>query len=187
MGYGRSSTMTHQKARLVVLTALLSVQVRQAAPSAFSFVTIRPDYVTKILELNSPDNPTRLLRLRQLLDRAGCHKEYMRELPVPGAPQPNVICTLPGVLTPITAPDTRQTLVVARYDHSGLGSGMVDNWTGAAMLPLLFESLFSGYREHTIQFVAVFGPEGLSAFLRSLKSNEKESTVALVDLRSIGM
>jgi hypothetical protein len=64
---------------------------------------------------------------------------------------------------------------------------MVDNWTGAVMLPLLFESLFSGYREHTIQFVAVFGPDGLPAFLRSLKSQEKESTVALVDLRSIGM
>src|ERR1700677_1450225 len=126
-----SSTMTHPIARLVVLTALLSVQVQQAVPSAFSFVTIRPDYVTKIIPLNSPDNATRLVRLRQLLDRAGCHKEYMRELPVPGAPEPDVICTLPGVLTPTTAPDTRRILVVARYDHSGPGSGMVDNWTGA--------------------------------------------------------
>jgi hypothetical protein len=75
--------MTHQKPTRVVLTALLFVQVQQAVPAAFSFVSIRPDYVTKILELNPPDNPTRLLRFRQLLDRAGCHKEYMRELPVP--------------------------------------------------------------------------------------------------------
>jgi len=158
-----------------------------AHPAAISWAPVSVHDVSGALALNSPDNHTRYLRLRKLFDSAGCHQEYLEELKIRRASEPDLVCTLPGVLTPGSAPDPRRLILFARYDHAGPGSGLIDNWSGAVMLPLLFASVFPGYREHTIQFVATFGQDGLPVFLKSLKRQQKDSTVALVDLRDLGM
>ena len=158
-----------------------------AATAAIAIAPLKEGEVARAVALNTPDNHERYLRLHKLFDFAGCQASYMQELKVSRATEPDIICTLPGILTPTTNPDPQRIIVVARYDHIGSGAGAVDNWSGAAMLPLVFASVMPGYREHTIQFVATFGPNGLRAFLKSLKRQEKESTAALLDLRDLGM
>src|ERR1035438_1781217 len=59
---------------------------------------------------------------------------------------PNLICALPGQA------DSR-ILVTAHTDHVAVGDGTVDNWSGASMLPDLYESLRAAPRRHTVVFI----------------------------------
>jgi hypothetical protein len=172
---------------IALLTAAVLVALPPMRAASFSWAPISSQDAAKALALNSPDNHTRYERLHKMFELAGCQERYLQELRVSHAPEPDLVCTLPGALTPAAAPDPQRIVVVARYDHIGKGSGSVDNWSGAAMLPLLFATDFPGYREHTIQFVATYGSSGLHTFLKTLKSREKASILALVDLRDIGM
>jgi hypothetical protein len=148
---------------------------------------VTPGDVTKALALNSPDNHTRYQRLRKMFDMAGCQGDSLQELHVAHEADPDLVCTMPGLLTPSGALDPRRIIVFARYDHYGSGSGTIDNWSGAAMLPLLFATIYPGYREHTIQLVATCGHEGLTAFLKTLNPRQKATVLALIDVRNIGM
>lgn len=174
--------------RLVSGALLLSLLLpgRLASAASIYLSPVSAQDTARALALNTPGNPLRYERLHKMFDLAGCRKEFMQELHVPRAMEPDLVCTLPGVLTPQHGVDSR-VVVFARYDHFGPGSGAIDNWSGAAMLPLLFDTIFPGYREHTIQFVATSGPEGLNTFLKTLKYRDKRAITAVVDLRDIGM
>ena len=187
--YGEPQTsMPILLCRLRLLAILIFAAATVPAHSAsIAIAPLKKLDVAKAVALNTPDNHERYLRLHKLFDFAGCSETYMHELKVSHAAEADIVCTLPGTLTPASGPDPKRLIVIARYDHIGPGSGAVDNWSGAAMLPLVFASVLPGYREHTIQFVATFGPGGLHTFLKSLNRQQKESTTALVDLRDLGM
>src|SRR5277367_1731988 len=81
--------------------------------------------------------------MRRLFEDAGCATS---EQPVnrKGA---NVICALPG--------GTVSTIIVgAHYDYAEEGHGIVDDWSGAALLPSLYSALKLAPRRHAFQFVA---------------------------------
>ena len=61
----------------------------------------------------------------------GCEPTYRQELKVGHPAEPDIICTLPGVLTSSSGPDPQRVIVTARYDHIGVGSGAIDNWSCA--------------------------------------------------------
>jgi hypothetical protein len=171
----------------IALASTLLAALPPARAASVSWAPVSSQDAAKALALNSPDNHTRYERLHKMFELAGCQDKYLQELHVAHTSEPDLVCTIPGTLSPAGAADPQRIVVVARYDHIGKGTGSVDNWSGAAMLPLLFATDLPGYREHTIQFVATAGSGGLRTFLNTLKRKEKQSILALVDLRNIGM
>jgi hypothetical protein len=186
-GEPQNSMLTLMRRLRLLVIPILAATTVPARPASIAIAPLKKLDVAKAFALNSPDNHERYLRLHKLFDFAGCSQTYMQELKVSHAAEPDIVCSLPGTLTPASGPDPKRLIVIARYDHIGPGTGAIDNWSGAAMLPLVFASVLPGYREHTIQFVATFGSSGLRTFLKSLNRQQKESATALVDLRDVGM
>jgi hypothetical protein len=113
------------------------------------------NWVTK-----APDTPSaRLELLRTMFVRDECNPELQ---PV-GKQGVNLICTLPG--------ETKDVVVIAAdYDadrSTRTASGAVQNWSGAAMLPLLFRALQATKRQNTFIFIALAGSQGAEVFLKS--------------------
>ena len=96
----------------------------------------------------------------------------------------NVICTLRG--------RTASTIIVGgHYDYRTEGQGMVDDWTGTALLASLYETLKSEPRQHTYKFVAFAAEElglvGSEHFVKSMTADDKNATVAFVNLECLGL
>src|ERR1700756_5518717 len=97
---------------------------------------VKQEVVKQRLDLYKGNDTKREAALVQLFHEAGCVSSNLSEQPVPSRKQPNVIFFLPG--------ETAQTIIVgAHFDHVSDGYGVVDNWSGASLLPSLFQSLVS--------------------------------------------
>src|SRR5689334_8322176 len=82
--------------------------------------------------------------LKRMFVDAGCG-EHLSEQRVHLSP-PNLICVLPG--------DSGRVIIVgAHFDHVRAGDGVADNWTGASLLPSLYEAIKVQPRRHTYIFV----------------------------------
>src|ERR1700736_4211489 len=80
--------------------------------------------------------------IQDLFSEAGCSVQEQRIDRSSG----NVICTLPG--------QTSSTIMVGgHFDFADHGMGIVDDWSGASLLPSLYQSLKSRARQHTYVFV----------------------------------
>ena len=129
-------------------------------------------------------NADRIERVEELFKQAGCGTEFLEVTRHGGTPYPNVICTLPG--------RTRSTIVVgANSDKPADGNGVIDNWTGAALLPHLYRSLAVAPREHSFVFIA-FGQvtldeQGSRGYLRRLGAERRDHIRAMVDLKGLGL
>jgi Zn-dependent M28 family amino/carboxypeptidase len=103
--------------------------------------------------------------LHRLFTEAGCRDDRLTEQAVKGTKVPNVVCILPGMT------DTR-IVIGAHFDKVRRGMGVADNWSGASLLPSLFESLRNQVRRHTMVFVGFTDEEmglvGSRFFVRSL-------------------
>lgn len=85
--------------------------------------------------------------LRALFGTAGCNGGSLTEQKVKRSRVPNVICTAAG--------SSESTIIVgAHFDHVDAGMGAVGNWSGAALLPSLYQSLTGHPRRH--KFLDVF-------------------------------
>jgi Zn-dependent M28 family amino/carboxypeptidase len=104
-----------------------------------------------------------------------------REPPAP----PNVICVLSG--------QTTEAIVVAAHTDKveGAGDGVVDNWSGAALLPSLVFSLEQRPRRHTFVFVGFTAEEkglvGSAYYAAHLSRVERTHVAAVVNLDSLGL
>jgi aminopeptidase-like protein len=69
--------------------------------------------------------------------------------------------------------------------------GIVDDWSGASLLPSLYETLKQQPRKHTYEFVAFSGEEsgllGSSKFVASLTRAQRASIEAFVNLECLGL
>src|SRR5215469_10987659 len=79
------------------------------------------------------DNKQREIALKAMFSESGCDDQHLSEQPVRGSRLPNVICLLPGKSENVI-------IVGAHFDHVSLGDGVVDNWSGASLLPSLYEA-----------------------------------------------
>src|SRR5207248_3251465 len=86
------------------------------------------------------DNQQREATLKQMFTEAGCDEQHLSEQLVKGSKLPNVVCTLPGSAD-------RVIIVGAHFDRVPRGDGVVDNWSGASLLPSLYQAVRS--EEHT--------------------------------------
>jgi putative aminopeptidase FrvX len=118
--------------------------------------------------------------IRKLFNDAGCSVE---EQPI-DKNSGNVICTLPG--------QTSSTIVVGgHFDFANHGSGIVDDWSGASLLPSLYQSLRNRPRQHTYIFIAFAGEErglvGSSRYVKKLTAEQKALVRAFVNLECLGL
>lgn len=122
--------------------------------------------------------------LKGLFVEAGCEEMNIIEQPVPGWPLPNVICTLPGS-------SDRTIIVGAHYDHISAGDGVVDNWSGASLLPSLYQALKGEPLRHTYIFVGFSEEEqgeiGSKFYVQQMTEPQKDRTDAMVNMDTLGL
>lgn len=149
------------------------------------FSYLKPGLLEERLRLAVPDQTQRRERLTQLLAAAGCTGDAFVEQPVKGSPHPNLICRVPAA-----SEDAGTIIVGAHYDSAG-GDGLVDNWTGAILLPSLFEMVKSTPTRHRFEFVGFAAEEkglfGSKEYVRRLTKQERKRVVAVITMDSLGL
>ena len=138
------------------------------------------DVLQKRLDAGLVTQKERQAAVEELFAGVGCATE---EQPV-RKNVANVICTLPG--------KTLSTIIVGgHYDYRTEGQGIVDDWTGTALLASLYEALKSEPRQHTYQFVAFAAEEqgliGSQHFAKTMTAEQKDRTQAFVNLECLGL
>ena len=148
------------------------------------FTLVTPETVKQRLDLYKGDDLTRERALLNSFSGAGCPSNDLSEQPVKKRKEPNVICVLPG--------ETDEVILVgAHFDHVSKGNGVVDNWSGASLLPSLFQSLLGSKRKHTFVFVGFTGEEdgfiGSEFYVKQLSQLELSRIRLMVTLDTLGL
>ncbi len=122
--------------------------------------------------------------LKQLFTEAGCDDQHLSEQPVKGSKLPNVICVLPGT-------SDRLIIVGAHFDHASEGDGVVDNWSGASLLPSLYQATKIDPRKHTYIFIGFTDEEkgevGSRFYARHMTKEQVSATDAMVNMDTLGL
>lgn len=168
---------------LILLLLLCPLAPGQTA-QAIRFTTVEVPVVRHRLATLVQDRDSRVEALIRLFADAGCGGDQLLKQPVRASKTPNVICTIAG--------DSTETILVgAHYDKVFRGQGAVDNGTGAALLPSLFQSLAGVRRHFTFLFVGFTDEEkGLVGSRHYIKQAPKEEIArirAMVNLDSLGL
>lgn len=163
------------------LAAFLVTAASPARGQLIEFRRLTEGVLEERLRLVDKDPETRFQRLRSLFLETGC--KDLREQKVPTSKQPNLICTITGTTT-------RKIIVGAHFDSAG-GDGVIDNWTGAILLPSLADFIRSKPRTHTFEFVGFAAEEkgllGSKAYLKSIEKNSRKEISAVVTMDSLGL
>lgn len=128
--------------------------------------------------------------IRKWFAESGCGDGNLSEQALERKLAPNVICILPGN-TP--GGKTERIIVVgAHTDHvDDYGDGVVDNWSGASLLPSLLYSLSAQPRRHTFIFVGFSAEEkglvGSEYFAGHITADERARIDGMVNLDSLGL
>jgi len=84
-----------------------------------------------------------------------------------------------------------RVIVGAHYDKVAKGHGVIDNWTGASLLPSLFQSLHGHQRRLTFVFIGFTDEEvdllGSRGYVRRLSEEDKSKIFAMVNIDSLGL
>jgi Zn-dependent M28 family amino/carboxypeptidase len=122
--------------------------------------------------------------LWQLFSQAGCDDAHLSQQAVKGSKLSNVICILPGSTN-------RVVIVGAHFDHIPAGDGVVDNWSGAALLPSIYQALKSEPRKHTYIFIGFTDEErgevGSRYYVTSMTAEQVATTDAMVNMDTLGL
>ena len=151
--------------------------------AGLSFQAVKKEVVEQRLRSFSRDNAQREAILKKMLTELGC-ADHLTEEPVERLKQPDLICVLPG--------QSNQTIVVgAHFDHVLVGDGVVDNWSGASLLPSLYQGLRTEPRRHTFIFIAFSAEEkgelGSQTYVRRMSKDEVARTEAMVNMDTLGL
>ena len=148
------------------------------------FALVPRQIVEERLGKYAGNNEQREATLRQMFSNAGCDDQHLSEQSVNGSRQPNVICSLPGS-------SDRVIIVGAHYDRVSAGDGVVDNWSGASMLPSLYEAVKGQPRQHTYIFIGFTDEEqglvGSRFYVRQMTKQQVAVTDAMVNMDTLGL
>lgn len=145
---------------------------------------MKPEVIQQRLETVQRDLRGRRETLERLFKEAGCVN--LSTQPVPRSKEPNVICALP-------APNegARTIVVGGHFDFAETGVGAVDDWSGASLLPSLYQSLANHPRRHRFVFVGFAAEEdglrGSAEYVKKLSKPERGQTAAMVNLECLGL
>ena len=165
-----------------LLPVLVGVSVAACAQT-LQFSAVSQQIVEQRLGAYATENDKREPAVRRLFEDAGCAGGNLAEQPVKHLRAPNLICSLPGA-------KERTIVVGAHFDLVENGHGVVDNWTGASLLPSLFQGLSDAPHRHTFRFVAFSGEEkglvGSKAYVKQL-GKAREAVSAMVNMDTLGL
>lgn len=155
-----------------------------AAGETLRLRTIPNEVIQARLGKFAGKNEQRRETLKNMFQEAGCKDRYLSDQPVTGSKLPNLICILPG--------SSGETIIVgAHFDRVDIGDGVVDNWSGAALLPSLYEALSAESRTHTFVFIAFTDEErglvGSRFYAKRLTKEEVAKTEAMVNMDTLGL
>jgi hypothetical protein len=129
-------------------------------------------------------NKQRESTLAQIFVEAGCSDQHLSEQSVKGSKLPNLICLLPGS-------SGREIIVGAHFDRVPESDGVVDNWSGASLLPSLYEAVKIEPRKHSYIFIGFTDEEqgevGSHFYAREMKSEQVAVTDAMVNMDTLGL
>ncbi len=155
-----------------------------AATQSIHFTPVSREVVEARLGRYAGNNKQREATLKQMFAEAGCDDQHVSEQPVKGSKQPNVICVLPGS-------SDKVIIVGAHFDRVSEGDGVVDNWSGASLLPSLYEAVKVEPRKHTYVFIGFTDEEqgevGSRFYARQMTSEQVSSTDAMVNMDTLGL
>ena len=175
----------HSAWTIASLSLLLSLLLSTSAfGQKIEFTPIQPDVLDARLQQLSHRNGERRTKVKALFEEAGCRDDLLVEQKIKGSKEPNVICTLPG--------KTDATIIVgAHFDTVPDSYGAVDNWSGASLLPSLWQSLKDHERSHTFVFIGFSAEEkglkGCKFYAKQLTEDERAQTRAMVNLECLGI
>jgi hypothetical protein len=162
---------------IVVLCATSLAQKVQFAPAEKAAILERMKAIPET-------NAARASRLKELFSNAGCSGNSLIEQRVDGADTPNIICRL-------GTGEGDLVIVGAHYDWVSSVQRPLDNWSGAAILPALYQSLRGRKRNHNFLFVAFAdngaNPVGAEFFAHQLSSTQRDHAEAMINVDALGL
>src|SRR4051812_43396321 len=120
---------------LLLICSPLSAQIR--------FRQIDESIVIERLKSAPRKNDERQQKLANMFSDVGCLPVLQ---PVQHTKSSNVVCVLKGATDDVI-------IVGGHLDHVSAGDGIIDDWSGASLLPTLYESLKDIPQKHTFVFV----------------------------------
>jgi aminopeptidase-like protein len=170
--------------RWTVTILLLSLTWFGASAQSSRYKLVSREVVESRLGKYKGNDQQREVTLKQLFEEAGCNDQNLSEQRVKGAKLPNVLCVLPGT-------SDKVIIVGAHYDHISDGDGVVDNWSGASLLPSLYQSLKLDPRRHTYIFIGFTDEEkgevGSHFYAQHMTKEQVASTEAMVNMDTLGL
>jgi hypothetical protein len=159
------------------------IEAPKQAPAS-RYVLVNRETIEKRLDSAPRNNDAREPALEFMFEQSGCKDVSLFEQPVTHEKFPNLICRVPGA--------TNSTIIVgAHFDKVARGGGVVDNWSGASLLPSLFQSLQDRTRKHTFVFVGFTAEErglvGSAYYVAHMSDAEIGRTRAMVNLDTLAL
>jgi putative aminopeptidase FrvX len=162
---------------------LLHTGINTPAES-FRYNPVSREAVEARLRKYAGSNKQREITLKQMFSEAGCDEQHLSEQPVKGSKQSNVICLLPGT-------SDKVIIVGAHFDYVSAGNGVVDNWSGASLLPSLYEAIKIEPRKHSYIFIGFtdeeVGEVGSAFYVHQMTKAQVAVTDAMVNMDTLGL
>ena len=154
------------------------------AQETIRYKAVPREVVESRLKKYGGNDQQREATLKQMFADAGCDGQHLSEQAVREARQPNVICVLPGS-------SDKVIIVGAHFDHVSAGDGVVDNWSGASLLPSLYEAVKVEPRTHTYIFIGFTDEEkgevGSHFYAGQMTKEQVAATDAMVNMDTLGL
>jgi hypothetical protein len=175
------SFMLRTKYSVGIALLLLSLAI---TAESVQYKLVSRDVVEARLRRYGGTNKQREATIEQMFTEAGCDGQHLSEQAVKESKLPNVICALPG--------SSNEVIIVgAHFDHVPDVDGVVDNWSGASLLPSLYEAVKVVPRKHTYLFIGFTDEEkglvGSSFYARSMTKEQVAATTAMVNMDTLGL
>jgi putative aminopeptidase FrvX len=168
----------------VLAIAMALPSSANGAEETVRYKPVAREVVESRLKQYGGNDQQREATLKQMFADAGCESQHLSEQAVKGARQPNVICALPGS-------SDRVIIVGAHFDHVSAGEGVVDNWSGASLLPSLYEAVKVEPRTHSYIFVGFTDEEkgevGSHFYVGQMTQEQVATTDAMVNMDTLGL
>jgi hypothetical protein len=173
----------HRWMRAAPLVAVLAYTTPSDSDGV-TFLAVDPAVIQRRLEQVTRKLAGRQAALESLFHEVGCDAGRFTKERVPGSKAPNLVCTLAGQTD-------SEILVGGHFDSIEAGMGAVDDWSGVALLPSLYQSLASAPRKHRFVFVGFAAKEtglrGSREYVRRLGSREVRRIHAMINLECLGL
>ena len=157
---------------------------RPLPAQTIKFTTLTREIIEQRLDGFATTNARREAKLVELFAAAGCSGAALTTQKVKGQNTPNLICTASG--------GTDSAIIAgAHFDLTGGGDGVADNWSGAALLPSLYQSLAGEKRRHTFIYIAFTGEEkgllGSRFYVKQMTEEQSQRVRAMINFDTLGL